>query len=374
MIQRQLKLKLNQSQAAMFDEWLWYGTGIFNFAIRKIQQDAADGIYYNKKQFQNLLAGHAKKLNVPGHLIQGILTQAFIAWDRCFKKIAKRPKLKGARNKLNSLPFPDPIKTPVGYKIRLPIVGQVRIDKQKLPDGPIKNGRVIKRASGWYLALTIDAEPNIKKDFHPTNNDYVGIDPGFNHLLSYSNGKKQTSPKELNLSIKRIGQAQRGGNKKLAARINERIANRKKDRNHKLSRRLVEENQLIVFSKDNINGIKAKFGKSVANANHYQLRQMLAYKSSLCGRKYIEVDSQFSTKTCSSCGEITDVIPRGFAGLSVRQWDCAACGSHHDRDVNAAINTLIAGVGSTHEKVCHVGGSVRNHTRVRGSQGAAPHA
>ena len=127
-----------------------------------------------------------------------------------------------------------------------------------------------------------------------------------------------------------------------------RSGNERKDRNHKLSRRLVSENAVICFSKDNLRGLsRAGFGKSVASAGHGQLRGMLAYKSRAGGRLYLEPVSKGSTRTCSTCGSSTG--PQGRAGLSVRQWECSACGTHHDRDVNAAINTLIAAVGTTVE-------------------------
>lgn len=115
------------------------------------------------------------------------------------------------------------------------------------------------------------------------------------------------------------------------------------DRNHKLSLRLVQENTLIAFSKDNHRGVAKRFGKSVASAGHAQLRAMLAYKSLTGGTQYIEVASRNSTKTCSSCGCLSG--PTGLAGLAVRDWRCPACGAEHDRDTNAAINTLILGLG-----------------------------
>lgn len=348
MIQRQLKLRLTKKQERICEDWLWQLTGVFNFAIRKIEQDSKGGIYYSKFDFANLLADHSRKIGMPSHTMQAMMVQAYSSWERCFKKISKKPRLKGNGNKLASIPFPDAIKPPKGNKVRIPCLGLVRHHKQSLPDGKIKNGRIIKRASGWYLALAIDAQPNISNNFKPTDNGQIGIDPGFRDLLALSDGTKIKSPLELNNSANRLAQAQRGNDKKLVARLHERISNQKKDRNHKLSRQLVETYQLIVFSKDNISAIKKRFGKSVANANHYQLRQMLASKSNSCGRTYIEVGSKNSTKTCSTCGALSG--PTGLAGLSVREWVCTDCGSSHDRDINSAIVTLNSGVGTTLER------------------------
>jgi len=179
-------------------------------------------------------------------------------------------------------------------------------------------------------------------------NNAVGIDPGFKHLLTLSSGEKIKHPRELEFSAKRLAQAQRGKDKKLARRLNERIKNQRKDRNHKISRKLVSENKIIAFSADKHRAVSKRFGKSVASSAHYQLRQMLSYKSSLCGRQYVEVDPKGSTMTCSCCGFINKEIT-GFAGLSIRAWGCPTCGSVHDRDVNAAINTLKAAVGATVE-------------------------
>jgi transposase len=134
----------------------------------------------------------------------------------------------------------------------------------------------------------------------------------------------------------------------LTARLQERLANQRQDRNHKLSHRLVADHQCVVWSKDSSKALSRSFGKSVASAGHAQLRQMLSYKCTASGRQFTEVPSKFSTMTCSACGALTG--PTGYAGLSVRHWTCAACGAAHDRDVNAAMNTLVAGLGTSHER------------------------
>lgn len=341
MIQYQVKLRLKTKQEAQLNQWLWMLTGVWNWAVRKIEQDAKGDVYYTPKGFQNILADHGKKIELPSHTLQGILAMAYTAWSRCFKKIGGKPKLKGNRNKLNSIPFPDPIYRPSGNYVKLPGIGTILFHKQDIPEGKIKCGRIVKRASGWYLCLFIDAQA---KQITRVNNDSIGIDPGFKDLIATSNGIKIEHPRELEASASRLAQAQRGKDKKLTARLHERIGNQRKDRNHKLSRDLVANNTLIAFSKDNIKGIAGKFGKSVTSSSHAQLRSMIAYKSIQSGTRYIEVASKNSTRTCSACGALTG--PQGWAGLKVRHWQCG-CGAEHDRDTNAAINTLIAGLGAS---------------------------
>lgn len=344
MIQYQLKLKLTKDQEKTLKEYLNNLTGVYNWAIRKIELDAKDKIYHDKYYFHHLLANHSKRMGIPSHTLRAIAERALDAWNRCFKRISKKPKLKGQRNKLTSIPFPDPILAPKNNRISIPYIGKVRYHKQYIPIGKIKCGHIIKKASGWYLCLFIDA--NAKPIPHISDNE-IGIDSGFKSLLTLSDGTKIEHPRELEKSAKRLAQAQRGKKKKLTARIYERTSNQRKDRNHKLSRKLVEQNQLIAFSADSHSGIAKKFGKSVSSSSHYQLRRMLSYKSTTSGRIYLEVSSKNSTKLCSNCKSLTG--PTGLANLKVREWECSVCGTYHDRDVNAAINTLIVGLGIHHE-------------------------
>ena len=345
MIQSQVKLKLSKTQENQLNGWLCNLTSIWNWAIRKIELNAKDKIYFSEKKFQNLLANHSKTLEIPSHTIQGTLMDAHNAWARCFKGLAKKPRLKGIRRPLNSISFVDPIKIN-GHKVTIPGVGKLRFHKQTIPTGKIKRGRICKRASGWYLCLFVDAKP---KEIVRISHNQIGIDPGFKDLLTFDNGEKITHPKELRKKEIRLGQAQRGSRKKLTSRLHERVKNQRKDRNHKLSRKLVSENNTICFLKDNHRVIAKRFGKSVADSAHGQFRKMMEYKCLTGDTKLIFPDNKNSTRTCSTCLSLTG--PTGLAGLKVREWDCGVCGTHHDRDTNSARNALILGVGRTHEVV-----------------------
>lgn len=344
MVQIQLKLKLNKLQESLLNDWLWYLTGVWNWAIRKIELDAKDCIFYSTFDFQNILAGHSKKLGIPSQVLQGMLIQAHTAWKRCFKKLTKKPRFKSKYNKLESIPFIAPFKNPVKNYITVCGLGQIPFHKMNLPEGKIKCGRIIKRPSGWYLCLFIDA---VRSPINRITNYEIGIDPGFKNLLTTSRGEIIQHPRELEDGARRLAQAQRGGNKKLVARLHERMANRRKDRNHKLSLRLIQENSFIAFSSDSHRAIAKKFGKSVGSSAHGQLRQMLKYKSPCGGTTYVEVDPKYSTMTCSNCGAKTG--PTGLSGLTVRQWRCVQCGTEHDRDINAARNTLSAALRTSVE-------------------------
>ena len=160
MVQYQLKLRMCKAQEHLCEQWLYHLASVYNFAVRKIELNARDKIYFGKQEFQNLLANHGEKLGIPSHTLQGVLCTVHDAWRRCFKKLAGKPRLKGMQNKMSSIPFPDPIREPKSKsRVSLPGLGSVRFCKMDLPEGRIKCGRIVKRASGWYLCLFIDAEP-----------------------------------------------------------------------------------------------------------------------------------------------------------------------------------------------------------------------
>lgn len=342
MITRELKLRLTTKQKSLLKQWLFQLTGVYNWAIRKIELNANNKIYYSKFGFKGLLPNYGKKMGIPSHTINETLCQAYLAWQRCFKKISGKPKLKSVRNKLNSIPFPDliPITRVSDKVIRLPKLGKVRYFKQKLPVGVIKRARVVKRASGWYLQLTIDAAHKFPVK---VTDKKIGIDTGFKYLAVLSDGTKFNNQRNFVKAQKRLAQAQRGKRKRLTARLHERIKFRRRDYNHKVSRFIVENYSEIYITEDNLRGQSKIFGKSIGDAGISQLRQYILYKSDVHSRKCVLVGPKYTTMTCSVCGALTG--PQGLFGLAVRNWECGVCGTQHDRDINSAKVILNFGLG-----------------------------
>jgi putative transposase len=339
MIQVQLKLRPTKAQERTFGRWLWHLGGVWNWSVKKLQREPLR-LYDLKSK----LKGHSKKVGVPAVAMLGTAATAHEAWTRHRRGLARRPHLKGRRRPLSSIAFDHWDMRLKGRRIHVPVLGYVRFHHQEIPAGHIGQARIVRRASGWYVCLFVHAEPIA---IEPMAHGEIGIDPGFSSLLTLSTGEKIEHPREFERAEQRLGQAQRGHRRQLTARMLERIRNRRKNRHHHLSRRLVAENSLIAFSADPHHKIARSFGKSVASSGHYELRQQLAYKSLAGGRQYVEVPSRNSTRACSACGALTG--PTGWRGLKVRQWVCTTCGVEHDRDCNAAVNTLIAGRGARHE-------------------------
>lgn len=124
------------------------------------------------------------------------------------------------------------------------------------------------------------------------------------------------------------------------AKLHEHVANRAKDFNHKLSRKLVEEYDFIAMENLNIEGMRKNhyLAYSIADARWYQLSKFIRYKCSWYGKEFKQVDRFYaSSKICSCCGAYHKDIVNS---LSVREWTCPDRGTHHDRDVNAARNIL----------------------------------
>jgi putative transposase len=342
-IARELKLKRNSKLDREVQKSLWHLTGVYNWAIKTIELRKNAGLGYSAFDLINLVSGHAQKSGVSSQAISGAIFQAFNAWERCWKKLGKRPRLKGKRNKLNSFQFPGDCKIDIGCsKIKLPKLGWIRFQKftKGLPDGKIAaTVRLVKKASGLY-AVVIFKEAEHKQVVLASNTQ-VGIDTGFKDLLILSNGEKIDRPIELAKSASQLAKVQRGLGKRKTGRLQEKIARQRKDRNHKISHQLVRDHKKIYITNDNLKGMAHRFGKSVAASGISQLRQFILYKGSSCGRVVRLIESKNTTKTCSDCEALTG--PTGLSMLNVRHWVCASCGASHQRDVNAALNILKAG-------------------------------
>jgi len=213
----------------------------------------------------------------------------------------------------------------------------------------------------WYVSLRFD-DPRALT-LNPVEQS-VGIDAGISSLVTLSTGEKVANPKHFNCHHKRLRKAQKALSRKQkgsrnrdkarlkVARIQQKISNSRKDHLHKLTTRLIRENQTIVVESLAVKNMvkNRKLALSISDAGWGELVRQLEYKARWYGRNLVKIDPWFpSSKHCGNCGHILERLP-----LNVREWDCPNCGTHHDRDINAAKNILA--VGHT-VKVC--GANVR---------------
>ena len=203
----------------------------------------------------------------------------------------------------------------------------------------------------WHISIRFD-DPTIKP--LPVNENAIGIDLGITSLIADSKGKKITNPKHFKKHRKRLKKAQKNlarkqkGSKNRekarikVAKIHLEISDARKDFLHKLTTRLVRENQVIAVESLAVKNMvkNHKLALAISDSGWSELIRQLDYKCRWYGRKLVEIDRWFpSSKRCNSCGHIVEKMP-----LNIREWQCPKCGTNHDRDINASKNILAAGL------------------------------
>lgn len=210
---------------------------------------------------------------------------------------------------------------------------------------------VSKDAAGRYFVSMLCEDTVSAK---PDADGKVGIDLGLTHFAILSTGEKVAAPNtfrkheaklaklQRRLAKKQKGSARRAKAKRKVARLHAKVADARRDFLHKLSTRLINENQVIAIESLAVsNMLKNRcLAKSISDASWSEFVRQLEYKAQWYGRTLIGIDRWYpSSKRCSDCGHTVSKLP-----LSVREWVCPECGTIHDRDINAARNVLAAGL------------------------------
>jgi putative transposase len=332
---------------------------VFNYYLNKTNtqyQETGKGMTYCQmaKDLTQLkkLPDYEWLKEVTAATLQQSLKNLETAFKNFFAKRARFPKFK-SKHKKQSIRFPESCSIR-NKGLKLPKMGIVKAKISKSMNGQIKSVTVSKTSTDKYFASILFESSDdsvINKE-----GKISGIDLGLSSLVAVFDGENsyKVDPiqptrkyaKRLRRRQKTLSRRVKGSNNrkkaiKRVAKVHEKISNTRQDFLHKLSRKLCDDNQIVVAENLCIKGLaRTRLAKSIYDAGFGMLLNFLGYKLDREGGKLIEVDRFYpSTKLCSCCGFKNDSIT-----LSIRDWICPVCQTTHDRDINAARNLRAEGL------------------------------
>ncbi|MBW4620395.1 MAG: transposase [Cyanosarcina radialis HA8281-LM2] len=289
-------------------------------------------------------------------VLQATTLNLTTAYKNFFAGRARFPRFK-SRHEKQSVQYPQNVRTSTGLVHFPGKVGKIKAKLHREIEGAIKTVTVSLEPSGKYFA-SILSEVEGDNPKSSTEGKVIGIDLGLTHFAITSNGtgkiskydnprhfakhEKNLKRKQQKLAKKQKGSKTRNKYKRLVARVYGRVSNSRQDFLHKLSRKIVNENQVVVVENLHVKGMvrDRNLAKAISDAGWGTFTNLLAYKLERKGGKLVEIDRWFpSSKLCSNCYYQVDKLP-----LDIREWTCPNCGTHHDRDSNAATNIRAEGI------------------------------
>ena len=234
-------------------------------------------------------------------------------------------------------------------RIKLPKMTPIKVVIDRKFMGTAKSVTVSKNKIGqFFVSVLVEEDVKVKTSVGRS----IGIDLGLSCLATLSNGVQVKNPRlfrksqaKLRKEQKHLSRKQRGSKRyerqrRKVARAHLKIKNQRSWMIHNLTTAIVNAFDTIMVEDLNVAGMKKLFGKSISDAAFGEILSQLEYKSSWYGRVFHKIDRWYpSSKTCNCCGHKMDTMT-----LDIREWTCTNCGTHHDRDLNAAKNILDEGL------------------------------
>lgn len=353
------RLYPNEEQIQIIEKTFGCSRFVYNHFLNQRNE-----VYNNEKrnvkytEQQNQLPSMKKEFvwlkEVDSTSLQMSLRNLDTAFKNFFDGRADRPKFKSKRNNNKSYTsnFVNNNIEIKGNKVKLPKLKWVKAKVHRYADGEIISATVSKSPSGkYFVSICVEAEVETLEKV----NTEIGIDLGLCDFAILSTGEKIANHKYLKKSLDILAKEQRKlsskqkGSKNFhkqrikVARLHERITNQRLDFIHKLSKRIINENQVVILEDLAVKNMMKndKLSQSISDVSWRKFVTMLEYKGNWCGRIVHKIDRWFpSSKICSHCGYVVDEM-----ALHIRIWDCPNCKTAGiDRDINASINILKQGL------------------------------
>ena len=336
-----LKVRVKDKHVPLLNSMARSVNFVWNFVNELSQRSIKErGVFLSAYDFHPYTKGANKELGLHSQTLQCIAGEYATRRKQCKKAHLNWRKSGGVRRSLGWIPLNT---AAAQWKN-----GQVYHnghyfgvwDSYGLSQHKFRSGSFNEDARGrWYFNVAVDVE------VQPTlGQGVVGIDLGLKDVATCSDGDKLENGRFYRGMEDKLAISQRSRNKARTKAIHAKIKNRRKDAQHKFSRKLVKQyGEIVVGDVSSTKLAKTKMAKSVYDAGWSQLKTMLEYKCAHAGIVFKVVNEAYTTRACSACGSLSG--PQGVNGLRIRDWECVECGVLHDRDVNAArnIRSLAAG-------------------------------